>query len=185
MKSRFKEGICISLSCCSLSLVTPFFLSSLLYCYVLLCYVSCVSSKCPLIYTHKTHTWSPVKYWANMPSTLSDFYKSHQAYRFSQNWISNEFWMTRNMLVFHFLNVSKCAFRRRFWKNPGQAREVTLIVHSQVAHEVKCRSNWSKMAKSRVKERAAMFTASEQESHLQTYEEFKHLITKKGNTAAN
>lgn len=40
------------------------------------------------------------------------------------------------------------------------------------------------MAKSNVKERAAMFTASEQRLILETYEEFRHVITKKGNTAA-
>ncbi|XP_077091370.1 uncharacterized protein LOC143742400 [Siphateles boraxobius] len=34
------------------------------------------------------------------------------------------------------------------------------------------------------KERAAMFTATEQQLLLESYEEFKHMITKKGNTAA-
>lgn len=89
-----------------------------------------------------------------MPSTLSDFYWSHQGYRFLQNCIPNEFWMTREMLVFHFLNVSKCAFRRRFRKNPGEAREVTLITCAFTSSPwgwVERRSNWSKMAKSRVK----------------------------------
>lgn len=34
------------------------------------------------------------------------------------------------------------------------------------------------------KDRAAMFTATEQRLLLETYEEFKDVITKKGNTAA-
>ncbi len=42
---------------------------------------------------------------------------------------------------------------------------------------------WATMA-TKGKERAAMFTATEQRFLLETYEEFKDVITKKGNRAA-